>query len=234
MRQKVLGLIEEAKSQFSGYASIYAYRLENVCVKAESAALLSFNVEFEGDEYPIEQMANAWNPREDQYEIVPNDEEYIFPICKGMKEAHPEFEIEVKDPEEGSDNDSKTILVTVPEVDKNRRDTMMDAVDTLSKDIKPRIDAANEEYKVRLDILLIGETKERIDEAKKEYNKLHDTIKDYCKQCREQKEKEIEEAYQRYLEKQKAAERQHQEQQAATNLQAGMSMKLGDNGENDY
>ncbi len=250
MRKKVFDLIEEAKSKWSGYTALYCYQLLNICVKAEPVALLSFKVEFDDEMHPLEHLANAFIPREDQFEIVPNDEEYIFPICKAIKEVHPEFDVDIKEVEETDDNTqelpkdapeevrnnpieydeecSKHIICTMPQVNKDRHDAMMDAVKALSEKYKQQMDMSKEEYKIRLDTALIGETDKRIDQSKKEYKKWTSTYDEMAKKTRERKEKEIADAYQRYQEGKQAKDAHEQEERAAKGEAVSLRMKMGE------
>ena len=67
---------------------------------------------------------------------------------------------------------------------------------------------------------------EEIDEAKEELQKVYDQMKDICKSYREEKEKQIEEAYQEYLKKKAEAELAESERQAARGEGKGMKLDL--------
>jgi len=235
MRQSVLKIIEEAKSRWSAYSALLAYRLMNICIKAEPAALLSFKVEWAGSERNLEEVAKAWIPREDQFQLFPDDRESIPAICKGIMSAHPEFKIDVVDTESGEGEEAtKSILCTMPEVDKNRRDVMMQMVDAYCQDILPKIDVSYEKYKVDLATKLVGETDEHVEEAKDELKNLYMALSDNNKKLRDNKKVEIEAAYQRYLTDQEAKAKAQQEEEAAQGKDAGLSMRMTDVGEDEY
>ncbi len=235
MRQSVLKIIEEAKSRWSGYSALLAYRLMNICIKAEPAALLSFKVDWAGAERNIEDVAKAWNPKKDQFQIFPNDEESIPAICKGIMTAHPEFKIDIVETDSGEGEDAvKSILCTMPEVDKNRRDVMMQMVDACCQDIMPKLDVSYEKYKVDLATKLVGETDEHVDEAKNELKNLYTVLADNNKKLRDNKKVEIEEAYQRYLTDKETKAKAQQEEEAAQGKDAGQSMRMTDVGEDEY
>ena len=67
---------------------------------------------------------------------------------------------------------------------------------------------------------------EEMDEAKEELQKVYDQIMDICKSYREEKEKQIEEAYQDYLKKKAEAEQAESERQAARGEDKGMKLDL--------
>lgn len=235
MRQSVFKIIEEAKSQWGGYSALLAYRLMNVCVKAEPAALLSFKVKWGGGEYTLDLLANVWSPREDQFEIFPHDEEYIPDICKGILTTHPEFKIEVKDADQKDDEEAtKTILCTMPVVNKSRHDAMLDIVDAMCKEIQPQLDASHEQYKLQLAEKLLGETDEHVEEAKKELQKVWNGFDVNNQQLRKSKEKEIEDAYLNYLGEQMKQQQVLQEQEAAHSPKAGQSIRLSDMNNEDF
>lgn len=235
MRQSVRILIEEAKTKWSAYASLLSYRLMNICVKAEPASLLSFMVEYEDEKYKFEEVAHVTIPREDQFRIYPMDKAYILPICKGLKTSHPEFKTDIQDPEDPNDKDAtKTILCTMPEVNKDRHDTMKDAVNLLATECEDEMKISHEKYKVELEKRLVGETDENRDEAKNELQEAFEAMSENCAKTREEKDKEIDDAYQRYLQAQTAQQQQQQEEDAAKGQEVSRSMKMDATGEDDY
>ncbi len=249
MKRDVLSLIEEAKAKWGGYSAMLSYQLLNLCTEAEPAALLSFTVDIEDQSMPLEEVANVFLPRVDQYEIVPSTDEYIFPISKGIKEAHPEFDIQVKDPdeseadeEEGQDEGAggeeeekvKHLVCTVPPVNKDRHDTLVNGVKTACDAAKNSMDASNEEIKIRMKIALVGASDKEVDAGKKGLKTVYDRYDQYIQQQRESKLKEIDDAYERYLNDKDKKVQEQQEEEAANNKDAGKSIKMGDLGEDEY
>ena len=219
-------LLNTASKKMSGFAALLHYRFRNLSIKAEPEALLSFSAVVDGEPLPLEEVAHARNPegRPDQFEIYPMHENLIPPILQGMATAHPEYKIEMKQVN-GSDNpEDSYILVTMPEVDDDRHKVLKDAVDALAQDCDTRMKAAYSLYSAQLAAQLVPLSPEDQDEAKNEYENIYDRYKDMCKQFKEDKEKEIEDAYQEYLAKKAAAENNRKEDQAAHDSMAGMQM----------
>ena len=218
MRKSIEALISEMKSKMSGYAVMLQYRYMNLCVKAEPAALLSFTVtDDEGEETNLEDVASAGMANDYQFEIYPNDPKMVFAICKGIKEAHPEFKIDTRTEEsdEESEENQVVIVCTMPEVNKDRHDLLIEGVDTLYDQCKAKLDANHATYKTRLTAKLVGSSEDDIQEAEDELEKVYKTHDDICLEYKEEKVKEIEEAYQRYLDEQKKKQDAADERAAA-------------------
>ena len=230
MRKSIETLIDEMKTKMSGYAVLLQYRYMNLCVKAEPAALLSISIiDEEGEESDLESVASACLANDYQFEIYPHESKMVFAISKGIKEAHPEFNIDVMTEEGGNDSDeeeNKYILCTMPEVNKDRHDTLLDGVNTLYDQCKGKLDTNHTVYKSRLTAKLLGgseeETKEAEDKLEEVYNK-HDEI---CLQFKSDKIKEIEEAYQRYLTEQANKQAEADEKAAARGENAGQAFNI--------
>ena len=218
MRKSIEALISEMKSKMSGYAVMLQYRYMNLCVKAEPAALLSFTVtDDEEEETNLEDIASAGLANDYQFEIYPNDPKMVFAICKGIKEAHPEFKIDTRTEEsdEESEENQVVIVCTMPEVNKDRHDLLIEGVDTLYDQCKAKLDANHATYKTRLTAKLVGSSEDDIQEAEDELEKVYKTHDDICLEYKEEKVKEIEEAYQRYLDEQKKKQDAADERAAA-------------------
>lgn len=230
MRKSIETLIDEMKTKMSGYAVLLQYRYMNLCVKAEPAALLSVSViDEEGEEADLESVASACLANDYQFDIYPHEPKMVFAISKGIKEAHPEFKIEIKSEDNGNDSgedESKFLLCTMPEVNKDRHDTLVDGVNTLYDQCKAKLDTNHAVYKSRLTAKLLGsseeETKEAEDKLEEVYNK-HDEI---SQQFKSDKMKEIEEAYQRYLTEQANKQAEADEKAAARGENAGQAFNI--------
>ena len=227
MRKSIGALINEMKSKMSGYAVMLQYRYMNLCVKAEPVALLSFTVtDDEGEETNLEEVASASLANDYQFEIYPHDPKMVFAICKGIKTAHLEFKMDTRTEEsDGESEENQVVIVcTMPEVNKDRHDVLIDGVDTLYDQCKAKLDANHATYKTRLTAKLVGASESDVQEAEDELEKVYKMHDDTCLQYKEAKVKEIEEAYQRYLNEQK------QRQDAADERAAAR----GDNAKTQY
>lgn len=218
MKRNIEALINEMKNKMSGYAVLLQYRYMNICVKAEPAALLSVTVvDDEGEENNLENVAMASLANDYQFEIYPHDRKNVFAICKGIKEVHPEFKIDTtaEDGDEESEDNQVVIVCTMPEVNKDRHDALIDGVGVLYDQCKALLDTNHTVYKTRLTPKLVGLSEEDAQKAEDELEKVYKMHDDTCLQYKEAKIKEIEEAYQRYLDEQKKKQEAADERAAA-------------------
>ena len=99
----------------------------------------------------------------------------------------------------GDGNDQhRFLLYEMPEVDKDRRDFLNQAVDSLYDECKARIEAVTNEQKMTFAEFLSGKPEE-LKEANDQLNKSHDDYMAKIQSLLNQKRQEIEEGYQRYL-----------------------------------
>ena len=125
-----------------------------------------------------------------------------------------------------SDEEEKYVLCTMPAVNKDRRDAGMDYVKTVYEETMSQLDTVNAAYTAKISKLLINAKPEELDEAKDELKKLHDNHVDICKNYRDEKETQLEEAYQKYLQAESEKESAEQEKQAARGQDAGKQMSM--------
>lgn len=232
MKASVIKLLDEAQKKMSGYAALFNYQLHNLSIKAEPEALLSISVDLDEDEVPIEKVARARNAegRDDQFEIFPLAQDLLFYVVKGIKESHPEYDLDIRDVDDGEEMEEdegkdQYILATMPVVDDDRHDVLTDAVDTLTNGCKAMMDATLTYYTTQVSLILAGSPPEELDEVKDALKEMFDTADGLCQQFHDGKMKEIEDAYQHYLAKKAEQEAKEQEEQAAHNEQAGLQMK---------
>ena len=229
MQKDIIVLLEDAKRKMSGYAALLNYRLMNLSIKADPEALLSVMVTVEGKDEPIETVARSRNAdgREDQFEIYPLERSLLFPVVKGLAKAHPEFDVELHDIEGGEEGE-QYILATMPVVDDMRHDVLMEGVKALSDFTEAKIEAVFTACGAKIAVKMVGAEPEEIDEAKNALGEVHDFHTDLCKQFRQAKEDEIEQAYKLWQDQQAQAKASKKEEDAAHNIQAGMQMKFGE------
>jgi len=225
-------LIRELESKLGGYAALLNYRFLNLCVKAEPVALLPVVIEDkDGDTHNIEDVAHTMLIDKYQFEIIPMDQEMIFNICKGFLTHHPEFKQEVvisaEDRKLYQDiENEKHIILTVPEVNKDRHDFLLDAVKVLYDQCKVQVDKTNAGYTAKMAAKIVGMPEAEAEEAK---NKLEESQKMYAKICDDYlaaKQKEIEEAYQHYLDDQATKKAEAEELAAARGETAGQQLRF--------
>ena len=183
------------RSKLSGYAVQYAYLLGNLCVKTDATALLSIEVEIDGQSLNLEDVAISGILDDTRFFFYPNDKELMPHIIEGIKKAHPEFETSTEKLEEAPEDNNEQIIAKMPPVDEDRHKELTDAVKTLSDACKSQMDANAQLYNGRIALALAtaggDEQKEATDAAKE----ICDWHSDLCKQYKENKESEIEAAY---------------------------------------
>lgn len=232
MKKAIEILIGEMESKLGGYAALLNYRFMNLCVKAEPAALLPVVViSNDGEVLNLEKVARARLATKYQYEVVPMYSDLLEPICKGMLNAHPEFKQEVITPDDDqriypNQEDEKHILLTVPEVNQDRHDTLMDAVKLLYDQCKVEVDKVNAAYSAKLAAKVAELSKAEIDEAKEKMEKSQEMYSKMCEDYLTAKKKEIEEAYQKYLTENKAKQDEADERAAARGENAGQQYRI--------
>jgi hypothetical protein len=229
MKQSVIKELEDARSKLSAHAALLNYRFANLCIEAAPEALLSVTIEADGGQMHLEKAARARNAegRKDQFELFPTDPDYLVPIVKGIMEVHPEFKIDIVQFEGSDDPEDRYILATMPEVDDARHEVLTDAVAVLADACNTRMEAVIASCTTNLTLLLSNATPEELDEAKDQLKQFQDMADDLCKQYRENKEQEIEDAYQQYLEKKAEKEASLKaEAEARKEQMAGMQMKF--------
>jgi len=219
MNNYVITEIDSAQKKMSAYVSLLSYRYMNLCVKAELGALMPVNVYLGDQVYNIEDVANVYSPDEFQFSVYPKNENNQQDIIQGIYEAHPEFKMELKTSGGGS-----YILYTMPEVDENRHDFLQNAIKGLHEECGARLEAIRVEFKESLleNLTKVGVSKDETDEALQALDELHERTQKMADQQLEQKQTEIDEAYQRYLE-----EKENQKLGEANNFDYSQGMRLG-------
>lgn len=237
MRKSTALLLGEVKGKMSGYVALMNYRYLNLCVKAEPASLLPVTVEYDNASFDIEQVADVTMPQENQLQVYPKDPVLLFAIGKAIATSHPEFKQDIvvdkgNGKEETSinseqeDEADKSILLTMPTVNKDRKNALMEGVKILFDEVKVKLDTNFSFYTQKITIKLANASLEELDEAKKALGDIKKQHDDLAKEYRENKEKEIETAYQLFLEKQTEKEKDKQEKKDANNKDVIQGFKM--------
>lgn len=227
MQSRVLSLLGEAKSKMNGYVALTSYRYSNLCVKADVVSLLPVVVKINGEESNIETVANVGLVNEFVLGVIPKSPNFLYDIGKGVKEAHPEFKMDVVQNENSDDEEDKYLQFTMPEVDKPRHDVLTDGVDGLHDQCKAKLDAVNEYYGARIGVEMVNADADTVNQVKDQLKKLYDFHNNLLEKQTNTKKQEIEDAYANYQQKQAEKEQNAKEQADAHNPLAGASMKLG-------
>ena len=216
------------EGKLNGYVTLLTYRYANLCVKAQPLALLSAEIiDEELGVQTIEKVAGVSVPDEYHLKLIPFASRFNFPLCKAIKKEHPEFKQDLIKPEDASDEDERYLILTMPEVNKDRYDALIDSVDLLYDGCKTKMDKTIADYQGKLEkrIATLSSEDER-NEAKTVFESKVKTYMDLIDTVKADKVKEIEEAYQRYLTEQTAQEAQAQEDKAARGETAGQQFRI--------
>jgi len=190
-------VIKQCSDKMSGYLTLMNYRYMNLCVKAEPASLMPVTISFFGEEKNIEDVAQVGQPDDYHLAVIPQSKEMIDLIAQNIFLAHPEFKLSRKTIEAGGDN-IDYLEYEMPEVDKNRRDFLSQAVKGLHEEAKARIDAVHADQKRGL-AEFIREPSADLDEANNELDKVHEDYVTQIRDIRDDKLQEIEDGYMHYL-----------------------------------
>ena len=182
--------IESVEKKMAGYHALLSYRYSNLCIKADPASLLPVTLIMGSMEKNIEEVAEVAKPADEYHlAVVPKMQDFIMDINQAVQVAHPEFKMELKPLGDGNDQ-HRFLLYEMPEVDKDRRDFLNQAVDSLYDECKARIEAVTNDQKMTFAEFLA---------SKPEEDKSHDDYLEKIQSLLNQKRQEIEEGYQRYL-----------------------------------
>jgi len=215
----------EYSSLLEGYSGLFIVRLANLCVKSNPISLIPVIVDHPLGEKNIEEVADASVPDDDHIDVYPKLEDDIFVIGKGILEAHPEFKMSVETMKNG-DEEMRYLHFTMPKVDKNRRDVLLQAVDACYNECKSQLDENKMKYEAQLAEKIPSLSKEDADKAKEDFNNTYKANKDIIDTKNKEKIQEIEEAYQRYLKNKATSDKGAQEEAAATGDDVKTSFRM--------
>lgn len=234
MRRSIIKEFDQLAEALSSFTAMFAYRLKNLCVKAEEASLLSVRVLVEGELQNLEKCAIIAKNGDFEFMIVPKFEEDMLQIQQGIMAVHPEFKQEVESMKvetadtEGniSEQDARYIHVTMPEVDDDRYDVLKEGVKLAYDQCKFQMQGANMKADAKLAELTIGESDENMKLIKGERDKLNTQWDEHRDKLYNEKLQEIEEAHNKWLSEEAVREAQREEEEAAHNQSAAITMKL--------
>ena len=190
----------------SGYVAQLNFRFMNLCVKAEPMSLLSARFNIQGEEKPIEDVAQVSKKGDYQFMAIPNFEDDMAPLAVGIALKHPEFKQEYGEEtvnvvdEQGNPQSVKVkyLLLTMPEVDNNRYDALKTAVDAAYNQCKTQMKAVVERAEPEIALLQEGEDQQDIDRVKKAVERLKKSYIEQRDKLYDEKIKEIDEAHENW------------------------------------
>lgn len=231
---KIQQYLAEAKSKMNGYVALMMLRYGNLCVKADAISLLSVTVKMNGQENNIENVADVAILQDDVLAVAPKSPAFIQQIGKDVLLAHPEFKMDIVQPENSEKEEDKYLTFTMPEVDKSRHDLLNEGVDALNEQCTAKLDAIFSQYTAKIVKEMAAADPKTIDKVKDMLKEVYDFYNDICKKQTDSKKQEIEDAYQKYLAEKEARKQEKQEEAAAHNEDVAQRMKMGNLGEDEY
>lgn len=209
MKRSIGNELNELYTKLSNLSGVFGYQLQNLCVKAEPVSLLTIEVNVEGENQKLEDCTTVAQNDEYSFMIVPHYEDDIPALEQGILKAHPEFKLEKKtmtvDSIDLKGNPKEVehpyILATMPDVTDERYDILNEGVKLLYENCKAKMEAAILKSDTKLAGLLVGESKDTVDEVTDAIDMIKKEWNDKREQTRDDKLKEIEDAYQKWLAK---------------------------------
>lgn len=223
MKRAVEQQLGQLKAKLGGYSALLVYRYANLCIEANPLALLAVEVEVEGEKKKIEEVAQVAEHETYHFVVSPNYEEDLFAIGKAVMLEHPEFKQEIKsfDGYDELDPAGMYLFYTMPEVDDDRHDALIKAVDAFYDECKVNMTKAEEDCAKKLVEIQADSSPMEIKKVADYIDQVVKYFHDTCDQSRDNKKQEVEQAYAEYQAKQKekAAEEQEKQEAAGNPLQ---------------
>lgn len=209
MKRSIGNELNELYTKLSNLSGVFGYQLQNLCVKAEPVALLTIEVNVEGENQKLEDCTTVAQNDDYSFMIVPHYEDDIPALEQGIFKAHPEFKLKkmsmTVDSIDLKGNPKEVehpyILATMPDVTDDRYKILNEGVKLLYENCKAKMEAAILKSDAKLAELLVGESKDTVDEVTDAIDMIKKEWNDKRDQTRDEKLKEIEDAYQKWLAK---------------------------------
>ena len=220
-------LFDETKQKMNGHTMLFYFHLSNLCIKADPMALLSATIKIEDKDLNLEDVASVSIPNDNQFAVRAKDTEYIMPITKGIKLEHPEFKLEEKtEKDEITGEDYLVIYYTMPEMNEERHNVCLEYIKANFDATSAKLEAIFSQGSAKVALKMTGASEENIKLAKDTLQEIYDWHTDTLKKLKEDKEKEVEDAYQAYLASEQAENKASLEKQAAEGVDSMFSMKM--------
>lgn len=228
MREAIQIKISATRKRMGAYVILENFRDANLCVKAETFALMPVEVDFEGNTYPLEKIADVTLPDDYHFGVYPHYQRALFAISKAIKLAHPEFGIDMLPQDENDEEGDKKLLLSMPQIDKDRRDAYMTAIDGYHTECRLNLD--REYAAIQKDILsdMKGLPAEAVKEVSDEMKKQYDWHLEQSDRLMEMKKTEVEEAYRQYQQEMERREAERREREAAHGEAAGTQLDMSE------
>ena len=227
MNNFIISEIKEVEKKFGSYQYLLTFRYANLCIKADAMSLMPVTVVVGATGMNIEEVAEVAELDDYHLGIIPKNPDLLHDIEHAILYAHPEFKISQHEMEEG-DPTSTFLVCEMPEVDKNRRDTLTQATKSLHDECKAQMDAVLAEEKNGF-AELMADSPESLKEVADQLNEKHSEALSDIRDLRDKKLEEIEEAYARHLQGHDLEEEETEEvQQQQSDIDVTQSMHMGE------
>ncbi len=220
-------LFDETKQKMNGHTMLFYFHLSNLCIKADPMALLSATIKIEDKDLNLEDVASVSIPNDNQFAVRAKDTEYIMPITKGIKLEHPEFKLEEKtEKDEITGEDYVVIYYTMPEMNEERHNVCLEYIKANFDATSAKLEAIFSQGSAKVALKMTGASEENIKLAKDTLQEIYDWHTDTLKKLKEDKEKEVEDAYQAFLAGEQEETKASEEKQAAEGVDSVFSMSM--------
>ena len=211
MKREIIKEFDMLGDALSTLNAQFAYRLMNLCVKAEPVSLLSVEAMIEGESQKLEQCSQIGKEDDYSFQVYPNYDGDIPALAQAIFKEHPEFkqefktmQVDISTDENNPDmQDVHYINVTMPEVDDNRYDVLKNGVNAFYEENKAQMEAVSAKYDAKLASLIEGESDQDIKKLKEAREKQTNSWNQQRDNIYEAKIKEIEEGHDRWQSNQK-------------------------------
>ena len=210
MKRETIKEFDKLGEALSTLNAQFAYRLMNLCVKAEPVSLLSIEAMIEGESQHLEKCAKIGLEDEYTFQIFPNYSGDIPVVAQAIFKEHPEFKQEMKtmkvnasvDENKPDEQDIPYIQLTMPEVDDERYDVLKNGVNAIYEANKAQMEAVTAKADAKFAELIVDESKKDIEQLKEARDKQTKTWYEQRDSIYNNKLKEIEEGHNKWLVKQ--------------------------------
>lgn len=210
MKRETIKEFDKLGEALSTLNAQFAYRLMNLCVKAEPVSLLSIEAMIEGESQHLEKCAKIGLEDEYTFQIFPNYSGDIPVVAQAIFKEHPEFKQEMKtmkvnasvDENKPDPQDVPYIQLTMPEVDDERYDVLKNGVNAIYEANKAQMEAVTAKADAKFAELIVDESKKDIEQLKEARDKQTKTWYEQRDSIYNNKLKEIEEGHNKWLVKQ--------------------------------
>lgn len=234
MKRAIVNEYTSLEEKYTGFVNLLNYRLMNLCIKAEEAALLPIKVNVDGTSANLEDVATLAKKNDYEFIVVPNYTDDMNSVAQGIAMIHPEFKqtVDKWEVESLNQNQEKVmknvpyILLTMPEVNDDRYNLLKETTDLAYDDCKTRMEAAKVKSTGEIEGMLADMTEDEAKEVKNAFKQLSEEWESKREDMYQQKIEEIDEAYNKWLGEMGQQEIARMEQEDAIGTNTVTSMRI--------